>query len=120
MGSKKIVLSFVASLLLSALGWSQTISGSIAGTVVDSTQASVANAKVSAVEQSRQTVVTAVTDAEGRFVFPQMQPGTYNITAEAPGFKKYEKKGVILYGNEKLAVGNFTLEVGAIEQSVEV
>lgn len=120
MRSRKIVLSFVALLLLSALGWSQTISGSIAGTVVDSTQASVANAKVSAVEQSRQTVVTAVTDAEGRFVFPQMQPGTYNITAEAPGFKKYEKKGVILYGNEKLAVGNFTLEVGAIEQSVEV
>ena len=120
MGSRKTLLAvFVISLLI-VPSWGQTVSGSIAGTVLDSTQATITNARVTAVEVNKGTTSIAVTDAEGRFVFPQMPPGTYNITAEAPGFKKFEKKDVILYGNEKLAVGNFNLEVGAIEQSVEV
>jgi len=53
-------------------------------------------------------------------VFPQMQPGVYDIIVEMPGFKKYDKKNVTLYGNEKLSVGTFSLEVGALEQSIEV
>src|SRR5229473_2792025 len=120
MRSKKIFPALLASLLLSAYGWSQTVSGSIAGNVIDSTQAAVPNAKVTAVEQSKRTITTAVTDAEGRFVFPQMQPGIYDITAESAGFKKYTKKDVILQGNDKLSVGNLNLEVGALEQTVEV
>src|SRR5229473_6164733 len=120
MRSKKIFPALLASLLLSAYGWSQTVSGSIAGNVIDSTQAAVPNAKVTAVEQSKKTITTAVTDAEGRFVFPQMQPGIYDITAESAGFKKYTKKDVILQGNDKLSVGNLNLEVGALEQTVEV
>ncbi|MEY2396452.1 MAG: hypothetical protein QOF94_2797, partial [Acidobacteriaceae bacterium] len=120
MRSKTIVSALFVSLLLSVSGWSQTVSGSIAGTVVDSTQASVPNAKVIAVEQEKKTIATTVTDAEGRFVFPQMQPGTYDITAELSGFKKYTKRDVILEGNEKLSVGTLNLEVGALEQTVEV
>src|SRR4030088_2536461 len=112
MRSKKIVLALLVSVLLAASGWSQTVSGSIAGTVIDSTQAAVPNAKVIAVDQNKKTTATTVTDAEGRFVFPQMQPGTYDITAESSGFKKYTKKDVILQGNEKLSVGNLNLEVG--------
>ena len=120
MRSKKIFPALLASLLLSAYGWSQTVSGSIAGNVIDSTQAAVPNAKVTAVEQNKRTLTTAITDAEGRFVFPQMQPGIYDITAESAGFKKYTKKDVILQGNDKLSVGNLNLEVGALEQTVEV
>src|SRR5205085_5139387 len=56
----------------------------------------------------------------GRFVFPQLQPGTYTITVEMPGFKKFERKDLILQGNENLALGNMTLEVGAVDQSIEV
>src|SRR5690349_13204438 len=120
MGSRKTFLALLVICLLIVPSWAQTVSGSIAGTVLDSTQATIANARVTAVEVNKGTSSVAVTDAEGRFVFPQMPPGTYNITAEVSGFKKFEKKNVILYGNEKLSVGNFNLEVGAIEQSVEV
>src|ERR1700682_1486061 len=121
MRSKKIVLALalLVSLLLSVSGWSQTVSGSIAGSVIDSTQAAVPNAKVTAVEQSKKTIATAVTDAEGRFVFPQMQPGTYDVTAESSGFKKYTKKDDILEGHETLSVDNLTRKVGTLEQTVE-
>ena len=116
----KIATLVLSTLLVSAYVDAQTTSGSIAGTVLDATQAAVANAKVTAIEQNKKTTFNASTDVEGRFVFPQMQPGTYDITVEAPGFKKYEQRNVILYGNEKLAIGNLNLEVGAVGQSVEV
>lgn len=106
--------------MLCAHAVGQTVSGSIAGSVLDPTQAAIGSAKVTAVEQNKKTVTTTTTDVEGRFVFPQMPPGTYDIAVEANGFKKYEKRDVILYGNEKLALGNIVLEIGSVGQSVEV
>ena len=67
---------------------SQTITGSISGSVLDASEGAVANAKVIAVEQERKVTTQTVTDVTGRFVFPQMPPGTYSITVEAAGFKK--------------------------------
>ncbi|PYT16232.1 MAG: hypothetical protein DMG59_11055 [Acidobacteria bacterium] len=117
---RKLVFSASLACLFHGYAFSQTISGSIAGNVLDATQAAVANARVTAIEQDKRTTFSTVTDLEGRFVFPQVLPGTYTIAVEAPGFKKYEKRDVILYGNEKLSVGNLNLEIGAVEQSVEV
>ncbi|HEV3201348.1 MAG TPA: carboxypeptidase-like regulatory domain-containing protein, partial [Bryobacteraceae bacterium] len=99
---------------------SQTISGSISGTVLDPSEASVANAKVTAVEQERKVTTQTATDTSGRFVFPQMPPGTYTISVELAGFKKLDRSDVILNGNEKLALGNLRLAVGTIDQSIEV
>src|SRR6266849_4817194 len=107
MRSTKIVLATVAFVIFSAQALAQTVAGSIAGSVLDATDAAVGNAKVTATEQNKQTVFSTFTDGQGRFVFPQMQPGTYTITVEAPGFKKYDRKDVILYGNEKLSAGDF-------------
>lgn len=97
----------------------QTTSGSIAGTVIDVTEASVANAKVTAIEQEKKTTFQTNSDTTGRFVFPQVPPGTYTVGVEAPGFKRFEKN-VILNGNERLALGNLTLQVGSVDQTVEV
>ena len=114
---------FLTATLLAVLcvaAAAQTIRGSIAGTIIDPSQARVANAKVTALEQEKGTVTETVSDATGRFVFPQLLPGTYAITVEASGFKKFERKDVILNGNENLALGELQMEVGAVGQTVEV
>src|SRR5947209_8677841 len=98
----------------------QTASGSIAGTIVDSTQAAVPNATVVATEVERKATFTTKSDSDGRFVFPIMQAGTYTVAVEAKGFKRYDRRDVILQGNEKLALGNLPLEVGALSESIEV
>ncbi len=74
----------------------QTISGSIAGTVVDPTGAAVPNAKVAATEQAKKTTSQTLSDSTGRFVFPQLLPGTYTIAVEVTGFKKFERRDLIL------------------------
>src|SRR5215472_14014038 len=95
-----LLLSFLA-LVSGAFG--QTTSGSIAGSVVDSTHAAVANVLVTATEQEQKFTKTVRTDDAGGFVFTQIPPGTYTISVEATGFKKLEQAGIKLNANDKLS-----------------
>jgi len=108
------------SLLLCGTGYTQTTSGSIAGNVVDAQHAALPNAAVTAKELQQQFTVNTKTDESGRFVFPQVPPGTYTIAVEAPGFKRMERAGVVLNANDKLAIGEITMEVGAVTEQIEV
>src|SRR5579883_250340 len=109
-----------ATLAIITLLHAQTITGSISGTVLDPSDSAIPTAKVIAVEQERKVTTQTGTDAAGRFVFPQMPPGTYTISVEAAGFKKLDRSDVVLNGNEKLALGTLALQVGSVDQSVEV
>jgi len=112
--------TILASLLLCGRGYTQTTSGSIAGNVVDAQHASLPNAAVTAKELQQQFTVNTKTDDSGRFVFPQVPPGTYTITVEAPGFKRMERAGVVLNANDKLSIGEISMEVGAVTEQIEV
>ena len=57
----------------------QTTSGSITGNVVDAHRSAVANATVTITDVNKGFSQTATTDEGGRFVFPQVPPGTFEI-----------------------------------------
>ena len=65
----------------------QTTSGSITGNVVDAHRSAIANATVTITNVDKGYTQTATTDEEGRFVFPQVPPGTFDIVIEVTGFK---------------------------------
>jgi hypothetical protein len=116
-------ISFIALALAVAAGGSaraQTTSGSIAGSVVDAQHAALTNAAVSATEQEQKFTLNAKTDEAGRFVFTQVPPGTYAVVVQAPGFKKMERAGIVLNANDKLALGELNMEVGAVTEQIEV
>lgn len=116
------MLSMFAMLFVLCAGaaLAQTTSGSITGTVVDPQQSAVANATVTVTEEGKTYSLTATTDGEGRFVFPIVPPGTYTMIVEAAGFKKQERKGITLVANDRLALGNLSLEVGAVTETIVV
>src|SRR5947209_6013305 len=93
-------LTFVVSTLLCGMGYAQTTSGSIAGTVVDAQHAALPNAAVTAREQEQKFTVNTKADETGRFVFTQVPPGTYTLTIEATGFKRLERSGIVLNAND--------------------
>jgi hypothetical protein len=98
----------------------QEITGSIAGTVTDSKGGVVPNARITITNTDQQVVArTLTTDDHGQYVAPLLPVGQYSVTAEIAGFKKVKQSGVVLNVNDKLAV-NFTLEVGAVSESVTV
>jgi hypothetical protein len=105
---------------LSGWGYAQTISGSIAGNVVDAQRAALPNAAVTAKDLQQQFTFATKTDESGRFAFPQIPPGTYNITIEAAGFKRMERSGIGLSANDKLALGELVMEVGLVTEQIEV
>ena len=104
-------------LALPAAMYAQTITGSISGHVVDQQGGVVVNALVTATEAARQTVTTQHTSANGDFSLTALQPGSYSITIEAPGFKKMTRSSINLDANDKLALGDLALQVGAVTES---
>lgn len=98
----------------------QSTSGSIAGVVQDTQGGVIPGAKVTALLANRGNTVSTITDAQGRFVFTTLEPGTYNITAEKKGFKKFERDRVVLNANDRLSSGVFKMQIGNISQTVEV
>ena len=120
MCKRKLPILVLLLMLCVGVNLAQTTSGSITGTVVDPQGASVANAAIKVTEEGKNYTLTATTDSEGRFVFAIIQPGIYTITIEANGFKKQERKGVTLVSNDKLSLGNLSLEIGAPTETVEI
>jgi hypothetical protein len=87
---------------------------------VDAQHSVVPNAAVTATENERKFNFSTKTDESGRFVFPQIPPGTYSIAIQSAGFKKYEQSGVALSPNDKLALGDLVMEIGSVTEQVEV
>ncbi len=106
--------------LLTAAGYAQNITGSMSGRVVDQSGSVVPNATVTAVEPAKNYVVTTKSNAAGEFSIAGLQPGTYNVGVVVTGFKKLEKLNIPLDAQDKLALGDLALEVGAVTESVEV
>jgi len=120
---KNTIRSFVALLaLLISAGWqanAQSTSGAISGVVSDQQGAVVANAAVIARNVATNESRSTTTDSEGRFRFPNLQVGDYEITAQANGFAKYVRTGVTLLLNQE-AIVNVTLATSALQEVVTV
>ena len=66
----------------------QTVSGNIAGTVADKNGAVVPKANVTVVNTQTGFTKTLTANDQGEFLFSDLPPGSYNITATAAGFAK--------------------------------
>lgn len=118
---RKVSLTILASLLVLVLqGYAQNITGSMSGRVVDAQGAAVPNATITANEPAKKVNVETKTTEQGEFSLAGLLPGNYTIIVEASGFKKLTHPDILLNAQDKLALGNLTLEIGAVSESVEV
>ena len=60
--------------------------GNIVGRVLDPNGAAIASARVTATQEGTGFSRTAITDPDGLYVIPSLQPATYNLSVEASGF----------------------------------
>jgi hypothetical protein len=92
--------------------FAQTTS-TITGTIQDPTGAVITGAKVTARHLETNLTRTTVTDGEGRYVFPEMRVGRYEVRAEQSGFRVFARNDVALTLGED-AVINIVLQIGTI------
>jgi len=117
-----VILSglFIALLALtSELVYSQNVTASIAGVVVDPSGAVIPSLTVAATNEGTGARFQAVTDADGQYAIRAVPIGAYTLTAEAQGFKRYETHGIRVQVNEVARV-DITLSVGATSETVTV
>ncbi len=86
----------VALLVLSSVGsvWGQVVTGTLTGTVTDSTGATVPNAKVTITEVSTGAQRSAATSADGLYNFSYLAPGDYKVDVSATGFKSFTQSDI--------------------------
>jgi len=120
--TKKLWVSLVVlGLFISLAGanaYAQAASGEILGRVTDQQGAVVAGATVTAKDTTTGRTRTTTTNTEGNYAFPLLQPGTYEVTAEAPNMGKGVATVQVLLQQRKDA--NFSLKPAAEGTVVEV
>ena len=97
----------------------QETRGRITGRVTDATKGAIPGATVTVTDPARNTAVTVVTNDQGLFQTSYLLPGTYTITVELTGFKKYVGTNLPLQISQTLDLP-IVLEVGAMEESISV
>ncbi|HKR82772.1 MAG TPA: TonB-dependent receptor, partial [Terriglobales bacterium] len=108
-----------SALLLLPAAQAQLYTGSIAGTVRDSSGAFVANAQIKATDAEKGFEFSATSDSAGRYVIRELPPSNYTVTASATGFKTQRKDSVRIDVNQNASV-DFSMAIGAIAEVVDV
>jgi hypothetical protein len=114
----KNVLLLSLALTAFATSHAQAPSGSVAGRITDPTGAAISEARV--VVTSRETGLRRafVTSAEGEYSAPAPPAGTYEVAAEADGFKRLVREAVVEAGTATTA--DLSMQVGATSTTVKV
>ena len=97
----------------------QLNTGSVLGTVFDSSRAVVASARVAIENQGTGFAVESITDAQGNFLVPVLPVGTYQVTVSSDGFKSQLKEDIRLRVSDRVRL-LFSLEPGAVTETVTV
>jgi outer membrane receptor protein involved in Fe transport len=113
------VILLMGFLFAAPYGLAQSTGGRIRGTVTDSSGAAVSGAKVTLTNEATNTSREAQTSATGEYLFLEVPVGSYQASVMGTGFKKYERKGIVLLLNEIASV-DVTLQVGGATETVEV
>jgi hypothetical protein len=106
--------------LLCGCIFGQSITGTLTGTIVDSSNAAVPGATVEAKNLTTGFVRNTVTGPEGIFVFNSLEPARYNLTVKATGFKALESNNLDVTASAPLNLGRMTLALGAITEEIAV
>jgi hypothetical protein len=115
---------WVALILWTGILWvplasAQLPTATISGVVKDPTGAVIPGVAVVVTNADTGISRSGQTGSDGSYRFPALQVGTYDVRAEHPGFQATVQQGLrISVGDE--AVLNFTLEVGAVTETVSV
>src|SRR5690242_9856939 len=108
------VLAFVALVL-----YGQDYRAKIQGIVTDSSDASMAGAKVTIRNINTGITATRETGANGAYLFDNVEPGIYVASSEFPGFSRQLQEGVLVQTRADVTV-NFSLKPGGLVETVTV
>jgi hypothetical protein len=115
----KIRVIAAVALLIPAALLAQEFRGTITGSVTDPQEAMIPNVKIVATHTETGARSGTVSDSSGTYTIPFLAPGIYQITADAPGFKRFVREKFALAVGER-PVLDIRMQVGDSSQTVSV
>ena len=109
----------LACCLIAAPLWGQTNSGSLQGTVTDPSGAALAGATVTARNMDTGLAITTVTTDAGLYSVPNLPPGRYSVSVEAPSLKKYTQQGVTVPTGTAVSL-DIQMQLGGVTENITV
>src|SRR5690349_15762266 len=111
-----VVVSLIGG---SRFALAQVTTGSLVGTVTGASEQVVPGAQVVIRDINKNTTTSVTTDTAGAYAAPFLVPGTYEVTIELSGFKKWQRSQILLQVNDRLRV-DARVEVGGLEETTSV
>lgn len=111
-------LCLLICLAIAAPAFGQS-TGTILGTVRDASGGVVPGATVTIVEVDTNASRSVITDAQGSYIVPNLDIGTYRVTAELTGFERLVQEGIRLQTGQQARV-NLVIRLGDITAEVTV
>jgi hypothetical protein len=101
------------------MAWGQAFQGSLRGRVTDPKDAVVPTAKVTLIGEATSVATSTVTNDQGQYSFPVLDPGSYTLVVEAPGFKKLDQKGIVIV-TQTANTQDVKLDIGQVTETIDV
>ncbi len=117
--ARLLFLALAALLAFPPLGAAQMTRGAISGTVRDATGALVPGASVTVTNHDTNQGRSAVSDVNGFYRVPALEPGSYKVRTELTGFQTVEKLDVRLVAATEVTL-NVDLKVGGLGEAITV
>ncbi len=109
----------LAMSILASTGLGQTTNGSINGTITDASGSAIGGVQIQVSSKDTGLQRTATSIDNGTYTFPQLPPGTYDVTMQKAGFAIENRLGVQLLVNQNATL-DFKLSLATVSQTVEV
>src|ERR1043166_141195 len=117
---KRLTIFVLLALTLGVIpAQAQVERASIIGNVTDKTGAALGGVVVTVTHEETNTAINAITSETGAFTAVNLIPGSYTISANLPGFALVTYRNFVVQVSQQARL-NFVMELGALEQSVEV
>ena len=108
-----------AFFVITISAWGQSFQGGVRGNVADPAGGAIAQAKVTLTDEATGLARPTLTSGVGEYSFSAVNPSSYTLIVQAPGFQTYEKKGTTVATQQFLTL-DVKLEVGEVTQTVMV
>ncbi len=105
--------------IVATSAFAQLQAGRVVGTVYDPQKAGIPGATVTVTNVATNVARVAITDSEGNYVITPLDPGTYRVSAEVPGFQKTVREGLELTVGQSARV-ELSLDLGTLTTEVKV
>src|SRR4030088_50517 len=116
---KAIFGVWLCQMLFVSASLGQVNRATITGTVTDRTGAVIAGVEVTARNVGTNVETTGVSNADGIYLVPNLPPGTYALTFQKDGFKKFEQPSITLESTQVAGI-NVVMQVGSAGEKIVV